>query len=231
LVDEINELKRQAAEQAVQYIRNGVVVGLGSGSTTFFAIQKIGELINKGILNEIRCIPSSLKTEAEARLLKIPLTNLEEHPEIDITIDGADEVDSELNLIKGGGGALLREKILAQASNRLIIIVDESKLSSQLGTNWAVPVEVIEFGYKPAFNYLESLGAEVKLRTGSEDKLYRTDEGNIILDCNFGPIKNLDRLALNLNKHSAIVENGLFLGLASEIIVAGKNGIKFLKRE
>lgn len=230
MIDSINELKKQAADKAVQYIKGGMVVGLGAGSTTMFAIRKIGELINKGELTDIICIPSSIKIEAEAQSLKIPLTRLQEHPAIDITIDGADEVDPELNLIKGGGGSLLREKVLAQASNRVIIIVDESKLSPQLGTKWAVPVEVIEFGYKPAFNYLESLGAKVKLRIDGEDKLYKTDEGNIILDCNFGPIKNLEQLALNLNKHSAVVENGLFLGLASEVIIAGKNGIRFLRR-
>ncbi|NIS38448.1 ribose 5-phosphate isomerase A, partial [Candidatus Saccharibacteria bacterium] len=144
---DLKKLKKQAAEKAVEYIQDGMVVGLGTGSTTHFAIEKIGELINSGGFRNIRGIPSSNKTEQEARRLNLPLTTLEENPIIDIMIDGADEVDPELNLIKGGGGALLREKILAQASKRVIIIVDESKLSPQLGTKWAVPTEVVEFGY------------------------------------------------------------------------------------
>ena len=229
--NEIAEFKKQTAEKAVGYVEPGMVVGLGTGSTTMFAIQRVGELINKKELFNIVCIPSSLQTEAEARSLKIPLTTLQEHPVIDITIDGADEVDSELNLIKGGGGALLREKILASASKRLIIIVDESKLSPQLGTKWPVPIEVVEFGYKPVVNYLESLGAKITLRMDEKGNLFRTDEGNIIIDSNFGPIRNLEKLAHDLNKQPGIVENGLFLGLASEVIVAGVNGLKHLKRK
>lgn len=228
--NKITELKKQAAEKAVEYVESGMVIGLGTGSTTMFAIQKIGELISKGDLTDIVCIPSSSNTEEQARILKITLTTLEKHPVIDITIDGADEVDPELNLIKGGGGALLREKILASASKRVIIIVDESKLSPQLGTKWAVPIEVIEFGYKPIANYLESLGAKVKLRMDNTGNLFRTDERNIIIDSDFGPIEDLEKLVLELNKQPAIVENGLFLGLASEIVVAGQNGIKFLYR-
>lgn len=221
----LDELKKQAAEKAVEYIRDGMVVGLGTGSTTRFAIKKIGELVRKKMLTNICCIPSSKATEAEARVLSIPLSTLQENPVIDVTIDGADEVDPDLNLIKGGGGALLREKILAQASKRVIIIVDESKLSPRLGTKWAVPVEVIEFGQKPVFNYLQTLGANVNRRLDEKGILFRTDEGNIILDCDFGPIRDLDQLSLNLSKQAAIVENGLFLGLASEVIVAGKEGI------
>jgi ribose 5-phosphate isomerase A len=222
----LDELKKQAAEKAIESIRDGMIVGLGTGSTTLFAIRKIGELVNEKMLPTIFCIPTSRKTEAEARALKIPLTTLQEHPLIDVTIDGADEVDPDLNLIKGGGGSLLREKVIAQASKRVLIIVDESKLSPRLGTKWPVPVEVIEFGHKSVFNYLESLGAKVKLRFDQNGKLFRTDEGNIILDCNFGPIPDLDQLNLDLSKKAAIVENGLFLGLASEVIIAGKNGIE-----
>ncbi len=227
---DLKKLKKQAAEKAVEYIQDGMVVGLGTGSTTHFAIEKIGELINSGGLRNIRGIPSSNKTEQEARRLNLPLTTLEENPIIDIMIDGADEVDPELNLIKGGGGALLREKILAQASKRVIIIVDESKLSPQLGTKWAVPVEVIEFGYEPTIHYLESLGATVKIRTDQEGKFFKTDEGNMILDCDFGPIADIKKLARNLNQRAAVVENGLFIDLASEVIVAEKSGIKYLKR-
>lgn len=222
----LDELKKQAAEKAVESVRDDMIVGLGTGSTTLFAIRKIGELVSKKMLANIVCIPTSQKTESEARALNIPLTTLQEHPRIDITIDGADEVDPDLNLIKGGGGALLREKIIAQASKQVLIVIDESKLSPRLGTKWPVPVEVIEFGHKPVSNYLESLGAKVKLRLDKNGKLFRTDEGNIILDCNFGPIPDLEHLNTDLNKQAAIVENGLFLGLASEVIIAGKEGIE-----
>jgi ribose 5-phosphate isomerase A len=231
LKTDLKELKKQAAEKAVEYIQNGMIVGLGTGSTTQFAIAKIGDLINNGQVENIRCIPTSEKTEQQARDLKIALTSLKENPVIDITIDGADEVDPGLNLIKGGGGALLREKILAQASKSVIIIVDESKLSAQLGTNWAVPVEVVEFGYMPTIRYVESLGAKVKLRTDQRGKIFRTDEDNIILDCDFGPIEDIKKLSKDLNQQAAVAENGLFIDLASEVIVAGKDGIKHLKRD
>lgn len=230
MIDSVSELKQKVAEVAVQYLKDGMVVGLGTGSTTLFAIRKIGELFDKNKLKDIVCIPSSQKTEEEASIVKLPLTTLQDHPIIDITIDGADEVDPQLNLIKGGGGALLREKILARASNRLVIIVDESKLSPMLGSKWPVPIEVIEFGHKPVIIYLEELGAKVKIRMDDKDGLFRTDEGNIILDCDFGPIKDLKKLALDLNREPAIVENGLFLDMATEVIVAGTKGIQILKK-
>jgi ribose 5-phosphate isomerase A len=230
LDDSFDELKKQAAENAVESIQDGMILGLGTGSTTLFAIRKIGELVNKGVLTRIFCIPSSQKTESQARKLSIPLTTLQEHPVIDITIDGADEVDPELNLIKGGGGALLREKIIAQASKRVLIIIDESKLSPRLGTRWSVPVEVIEFGQMPVIRYLESLGAKVKLRLNENGRPFRTDEGNTIVDCDFGPIRDLDQLYKALSKNAAIVESGLFLGLASEVIIAARKGIERLSR-
>jgi ribose 5-phosphate isomerase A len=227
---DLNTLKKEAAERAVEYIRDGMIVGLGTGSTTQFALQKIGELVQQGVFKNIKGIPSSQHTEQKALSLKIPLTNLNEHPQIDLTIDGADEIDPQLNLIKGGGGALLREKIIAQASKRVIIIADESKLSPQLGTKFALPVEVIEFGLKPTIQYLESLGAKVTKRVNNSGRLFRTDEGNLILDCDFGAIANPSELAINLNKQAAIVENGLFLGIAYEAIIAGMDGVQHLKR-
>lgn len=227
---DLSELKKQAAEKAVEYIRDGMILGLGTGSTTHFALQKIGQLFKKDGLRNIRGIPSSLKTEQIARSFGIPLTTLHDHPQIDLTIDGADEIDPELNLIKGGGGALLREKILAQASKRVIVIADESKLSPQLGTKFALPVEVIEFGLKPAIQYLKSLGAKVTKRVDNSGELFRTDGGNLILDCNFGAISNPSELAINLNKQAAIMENGLFLGIASEAIIAGIDGIQHLTK-
>jgi ribose 5-phosphate isomerase A len=163
--------------------------------------------------------------------LGIPLTTLEDHPEVDLTIDGADEVDPNLDLIKGGGGALLREKIVAQASRREIIIVDETKLSPVLGMKWPVPVEVIPFGWGSQAEFLKSLGANVNPRLDRGKTLFKTDQGNLILDCNFGPIPEPALLAYELDRRVGIVEHGMFLGLASEVIVAGEEGIRHLKRE
>ena len=227
--EDLSTFKRNAAERAVERIQSGMVLGLGTGSTTRFALEFIGQGIKTGTLKDIVGIPSSLQTENQAKAFGIPLTTFDEHPEIDLTIDGADEVDPRLNLIKGGGGALLREKVLAQASRRNIIIVDESKLSPQLGTHWPVPVEVIPFAWKPEANYLTSLGAKVVLRKKAED-IFTTDQENYILDCGFGPIQDLEELAAQLNRRAGIVEHGLFLDLATEVIVAGENGIRCLAR-
>ncbi|MHB8905130.1 MAG: ribose-5-phosphate isomerase RpiA [Melioribacteraceae bacterium] len=241
----IEELKKNAAEKAVQEISSGMIVGLGTGSTVQFALEKISYKIKNGELKNIRCISSSVRTETEANKLGIPLTNFEElimdngelrindqnsfsilnsQFSIDITIDGADECDEELNLIKGGGGALLREKILAQASKRLIIIVDESKLSKDLGTKWPVPVEVIQFAADVEQKFLESLDAKVVKRKNADGKDYITDENNFILDADFGEIKNPAELATLLNQRAGIVEHGLFIGMTSELICAMNDG-------
>jgi len=156
----------------------------------------------------------------------------EEMPKsLDLTIDGADEVDPDLNLIKGRGGALLREKIAAQASRRVIIVVDDSKLSPRLGTRCGVPVEVLSFGWRSQFSYLESLGAQVEARHNADGSLFATDSGNMILDCSFGPIADAAELAAKLSKRAGIAEHGLFLGLATDLIVAGKDGIRHLGRK
>lgn len=228
---EVNRLKQQTADRAVALVESGMVVGLGYGSTAILAVRRLAEMLQRGQLQDILGVPCATGTEAEAHKLGIPLTTLEEHPIVDLTIDGADEVDPELNLIKGGGGALLREKIVAQASRREIIIVDESKLSPVLGTNWALPVEVVPFGWRTQAAYLESLGAEVTCRLMDEGTPFITDQGNLILDADFGPIRNLTELARSLNERVGIVEHGLFLGLATEVIVAGRDGIRHLKKE
>lgn len=161
----------------------------------------------------------------------IPLTSPERQPIVDLTIDGADEVDPALNLIKGGGGALLREKIVAQASRREIIVVDEGKLSPVLGTRSAVPVAVVSFGWHSQACYLESLGARVVLRRGADGSPFVTDQGTLILDCTFGPIARPAELARALCDRAGIVGHGLFLGLATDVIVAGRDGIRHLKRK
>ncbi len=240
------QFKQQAALRAAELVQSGMVVGLGEGRTALLAVQRIGELLQAGALTNILGVAASLRIEAEAQRLGIPLTTLNAHPCIDLTIDGADEVDPQLDLIKGGGGALLREKIIAQATRREVIVVDEAKLVPALGTAWAVPVEVVPFGWRSQYDYLSGLGARVaprpagvNLKAGEQpaagpdtplEALYRTDQGNIILDCYFGPIHDTAALAERIKRRAGVVEHGLFLGLAHEVIVAGPGGIRHLRR-
>jgi ribose 5-phosphate isomerase A len=225
------KLKEQAARRAVEFVQSGMIVGLGHGSTALFAVRRIAELIRSGVLQNIRGVPCSRKVFEDARKLGIPLTTLNRNSVIDLTIDGADEVDEHLNLIKGGGGALLREKIVAQASLCEIIIVDESKMSPILGTLCAVPIEVAPFGWKAHIFPLERLGAEVEPRKESDGKLFKTDQGNIILDAKFGPINDPAKLAADLKARAGVLEHGLFIGIATDVIVAGKGGLRHLERD
>lgn len=223
--------KQQAAERAVEYVESGMIVGLGSGSTAAFAVRRIAQLLHKGTLRSILGVPTSHEVERQTQALSIPLTTLDAHPVIDLTIDGADEVDPDLNVIKGGGGALLREKIIAQASLREIIVVDESKLSPALGTHWPVPVEVVPFGWRVQATYLESLGAQPTLRLGDDGSPYLTDQGNLIIDAHFGPIPEPAKLAAQLDGRAGIMEHGLFLEMATEVIVASGKGIQRMMRD
>jgi len=229
--DQIRRMKRAAAERAVDFVKPGMVVGLGHGSTAVFALRRIAELLRSSRLTDVLGVPCSSHVEGEARRLGLALTTLDEHPVIDLTIDGADEVDPDLNLIKGGGGALMREKIVAQASRREVIVVDEGKLSPTLGTRWAVPVEVMPFGWRSQADYLESLGARVSLRRESDGSPTKTDQDNLLLDCNFGPIAQPAELAAELGARAGIVEHGLFLALATDLIVGGPDGVRHLRRE
>jgi len=227
---DIGRLKQQAAEKAVEYIQPGMVVGLGYGSTALLAVRRIGHLLRTGELRDIVGVPCARKVEEEAHRLSIPLTTLEEHPIIDLTIDGADEVSPTLDMIKGGGGAMLHERIVAQASRREVIVVDERKLVPMLGTRASVPVEVIPFGWKSQMAYLESIGARTTLRPDG-DGPFRTDEGNFVLDCEFGQIADPAALAAQIKARGGIVEHGIFLGLATEVIVARATGIEHLHRQ
>jgi ribose 5-phosphate isomerase A len=229
-LDKQEKLKQDAAHHAVEFIKSGMVVGLGTGSTAAFAVMRIAERLKSRDLKNIVGIPTSIRTEKLARELEIPLCGLDAQPAIDVTIDGADEVDEELNLIKGGGGALLREKVVAQASRRNIIVIDESKLSLRLGTRWALPVEVIPFAARAEENFLKSLGASVTLRLDAHGQPYKTDQHNYILDANFGQMADPNRLAAKLNERAGIAEHGLFLGLAGDVIVAAQDEIRHLKR-
>jgi ribose 5-phosphate isomerase A len=219
--------KQQAAERAVEYVESCMLVGLGAGSTALLATRRIGQLLREDRLRDIVGFPCSSAVEAEARALGIPLTT-DPPGMVDLTIDGADEVDPELNLIKGGGGALLHEKIVAQASRREIIVVDESKLSPVLGTRWPLPVEVIPFGWQFQKRFLESLDARITVRQQRDGTLFRTDQGNLLLDCAFGPIPQPAELAAKLDVRTGIIEHGLFIGLATEVIVADADGIRHL---
>ncbi|MGB2896957.1 MAG: ribose-5-phosphate isomerase RpiA [Anaerolineales bacterium] len=231
MADDRNALKKMAGEKAVEYVESGMVVGLGYGSTAIHALRLIGELIRQGELEGIQAIPTADLIADEAHRAGIPLTTLDEHPRIDVTIDGADEVDPTLNLIKGGGGALLREKIVAQATLVEIIVVDEQKLSPALGTNFDLPIEIIPFGMRPVEKYLRSLGAEPTLRVKRDGAPFITDNGNHIIDCRFGTIDDPYALSAQLKSRAGIVEHGLFLDLASEVIVAAGDGIRSLKRD
>ncbi len=226
--NEVQRQKEHAAYHAATYVQPGMVVGLGTGATATLFVQRLGELLASGALQGVVGIPTSSMIEDTARECHIPLSTLEEHPVIDLTVDGADEVDPQLNLIKGGGGALLREKIVAQASKREVIIVDEAKLSPILGTQWHVPVEVVTFGWRTQFDFLTHLGATVVMRERKDGMPFITDQGNYILDANFGMIQDPAALATKLSARIGIVEHGLFVGLASEVIVGQQSGIRIL---
>lgn len=226
----IEAYKESSARRGVEFVKSGMIVGLGSGSTALYAVREIARKLNEGELKGILGVPTSLEVEREARELGIPLTTLEDHSTVDLTIDGADEVDPQLDLIKGGGGALLREKILAQASQREIIVVDETKLSDNLGTRFALPVEVLPFGWAPEAAYLKSLGATVALRHTPDGKPAITDQGNWILDAEFGPMEEPTAIAERLDRRAAIAAHGLFLGMATDLIVCGRDGVRHEKR-
>lgn len=223
-------LKRQAAEHAASFVQPGMRIGLGVGSTAIHALEHIAARFAAGELPGLLAVPCSLAVEAAALAAGLPLTTLEEHPSLDLTIDGADEADEDLNLIKGGGGALLREKIVAQASRREIIVADESKLSPRLGTRWPVPLETLPFGWGAQIAFLEALGATVHLRRTPAGGTFTTDQGNYILDANFGPIPDPAALAAQLESRAGILAHGLFLGLATDLILASPAGLRHLTR-
>lgn len=214
------EAKRIAAERAVDYIDDNMVVGLGTGSTAYWAIQKLGLRVRSGL--NISAIATSERSEELAKELGIKLVSFSDIDYIDITIDGADEVDKDFNLIKGGGGALLREKIVAATSKQFIVVVDESKMVNHLG-EFPLPVEIVKFGYEATIKKLKSLGCEPLLRL-TDDKVYLTDNGNYIIDCHFGKIEDPKNLRKKISLIPGIVDNGLFVDMASRVIVGCQNG-------
>ncbi|PEW02931.1 ribose 5-phosphate isomerase A [Bacillus cereus] len=218
-------LKQLAGEYAADYVKDGMKVGLGTGSTVYWAIQKLGERIKEGI--SFQAVPTSKETEALAQQLNIPLISLNDVQSLDLTIDGADEIDSNLQLIKGGGGALLREKIVASSSKELIIIADESKVVTHLGT-FPLPVEIIPFSWKQTESKIQSLGCKTTLRL-KNDETFITDNNNMIIDCIFpNNISNPGKLHEQLKMITGVVETGLFINMTSKAIIGTKNGIREL---
>jgi ribose 5-phosphate isomerase A len=219
--------KEAAARASLQFVKEGHVVGLGTGSTAAYFIQLLAAQVKDGL--RIRGIPTSLRSQELAQSLGIPLTTLDECQEIDVTVDGADEVDPQLRLIKGGGGAMLREKIVASATKQLVIVADASKQVPVLG-RFPLPVEVIQFAQALVAKRIRALGADVQVRLGADGKPYVTDENHHILDCHFGLISDADRLALKLNEMPGIVEHGLFIGMAKVALFAKGGAILELRR-
>lgn len=213
-------MKRRAGERAVDSICGGMTIGLGTGSTVVYALQKLGERVEAGL--KVRCVPTSRQTEELAQRLGLPLTDFSELDRLDLTIDGADEVDPRCNLIKGGGGALLREKIVASASREVIIVVDEPKLVEQLGT-FPLPVEAAQFGWQMTLRKLEQVGCQATLRQQA-GRPFLTDNGNHIIDCGFGRIADPARLEQEIDRIPGVVECGLFIELADRILVGKGDG-------
>jgi ribose 5-phosphate isomerase A len=225
-----SERKRQAAVVAAGLVEPEMVIGLGTGTTAALALRALKERMTAGELGGIVGIPTSNGTKKLARELGIPLTTLQDHPDVDLTIDGADEVDGVLNLIKGGGGALLREKIVAQSSRRVAIVVDDTKLSTTLGEKHDLPVEVVPFGWKPESRFVEAVGGRPRLRVAEDGEPFVTDNGNLILDCAFGSIGDPAGLEAELRTRAGIVEVGLFVGLATDLVIGGPDGVEHRAR-
>ena len=216
------EAKKRAAEQAAAMVQSGMVVGLGTGSTAAFAVEAIGRRIAAGQLKDIRGVPTSTRTLRQAEQLGIPLTSLNEVPRLDLTIDGADEVDVAGDMIKGGGGALLWEKIVAAASARYVIVVDQAKVVGRLGARFPLPVEVVSFGWRTHLAAIEALGGAPTIRLEGDGKPYRSDEGHFIIDCRFsGGIADARHVHDVLKRRAGVVETGLFLGFEPRVIVGG----------
>ncbi len=219
--------KEAAAKASLEFIQDGQVVGLGTGSTAAYFIQLLGEKVKAGL--RVRGIPTSIRSKELAESLGIPLTTLDECQDIDVTVDGADEVDPQLRLIKGGGGAMLREKIVASATKKMVVVADASKQVQHLG-KFPLPVEVIGFAQALVAKKITAMGARVVVRQDASGKPYVTDEQHHILDCHFGEMRDPDRLAQQLSEMPGVVEHGLFIGMASVAIFARGSQIEQWRR-
>ena len=226
----IKKEKRNAAEAAVEYIRSNSIVGLGTGSTTRFAIDYLGEKIKNGELTGISAVSSSIESQIQAKQLGITVLDINSIESIDITIDGADEFDNQLNLIKGGGGALLREKILASFSKEVIIIADSQKQVKQLG-KFPLPIEVMQIAANPILKRLQSLNLNPEIRKDKNGETFISDNSNFIIDLNLGLIKNINDLDQVLKSIPGIVENGLFIGYASKLLMGEMDQVKVFEKK
>jgi len=224
--------KQAAAERGAELVQSGMVLGLGSGTTSTLMVQSIGRKLREGTLQNVIGVPSSSGIAAVARESGVPLTTLDAHPRLDLNLDGADEVDPNLGLIKGLGGALLWEKIVATASKQVVILADDTKLVARLGTKAPLPVEVVPFGWKTHLAFVESLGGKTSLRTEPDGRPFVTDEGNYILHCRFeGGIPDPADLEARLLGRAGIVGTGLFLGVANQVIIGRADGVEVLTRK
>jgi ribose 5-phosphate isomerase A len=222
-----DELKRAAAMRAIEEVEDGMVLGLGTGSTAAFVVEGLGARVAQGL--KVVGIPTSERTAAQARRLGIPIATFAEHQRLDLTIDGADEVQrGTLDLIKGLGGALLREKIVAAASDRLVIVVDQEKLVEQLGDHTPVPVEVTQFGWQATAAALAMLGCVPERRYAAGEQPFITDGGNYILDCRFGPLADPGAVERSIALIVGTVESGLFVGRSSMVVVASTAGVELM---
>jgi ribose 5-phosphate isomerase A len=229
MTDAADSLKRAAAREALALVEDGMIVGLGSGTTSELFLEALAERVAAGL--RITAVPTSERVASMARGRGLQVAQLQDVSRVDLTVDGADEIQPRgLDLIKGGGGCLLREKLVAAAASRLCIIADRSKLVSRLGERWAVPVVVVPFGWRQTADRLRRLGSEPSLRLAGSSPLV-TDDGLYILDCRFGPIADPGRLARELKGVLGVVEHGLFIGMAKQAIVAGEDGIEILRAE
>ncbi len=219
-MDPVKLMKQEVGRAAAAQVKSGTVVGLGTGSTTAFAIQFIGERIASGELKDIKGIPTSFQASVLAKQHGIPLATLDDVDHIDIAIDGADEVDPQMNLIKGGGAAHTREKVIDGLAERFIVVVDSSKLSNKIGTIFALPVEAIPMAIAPVTRALEKLGGKVEMRMGiKKDGPVITDQGNMVLDVTFNGIDNPAEMEKDINNIPGVLDNGLFIGLATEVLI------------
>jgi ribose 5-phosphate isomerase A len=223
--EETDERKRRAAERAVERVASGMLVGLGTGTTAAHAVRALARRLKNGDLARVQAVATSRQTEALARSLLIPIVELAAEPTVDITIDGADEIDGKLNLLKGAGGALLREKIVAEASRLLLIVADVSKWVPALGTHARLPVEIIPFGWRRHVAFLASLGATVTLRSDHAGNPVLTDQGNYLCDCRFPSLADAVGLSQRLHAHAGIVEHGLFLAMPVEAYIADAESV------
>ncbi|MDX8045367.1 ribose-5-phosphate isomerase RpiA [Gracilibacillus sp. S3-1-1] len=227
MVSNAEQLKQIVAKEAVNYVKDGMKLGLGSGSTMYFFMKELGERVQDGL--NVVGIPTSNKTAEWAKEFNVPLTDFSETQELDLAIDGADEVDLNLQLIKGGGGALLREKVVAASAKEFLVIVDESKIVDHLGT-FPLPVEVVPFGWEVTAKEITALGCELERRTDN-GQVYVTDNGNYILDCKFDKILDPEKLNKDLQSLVGVVENGLFINMTSKVLISDLEQVKVMEKE